>query len=385
MSRRMIQSLTLLLVCSLLSGCSAGRSIYSNFRSLEDMRLVETLGFDLDGSGITLSAAVGSGADAEPTVLRHRDFSILAAMERMQDYADKGQLFFAHTQYILLGRAAAENGVGALFDFVERDVHTRLESMLFLLEDGDAEALITDAGGESGITGTLASLEQEAQFRMSGHAFSLRETAVALSEYGAALICMLRTAALSDGGAPDAEGQTAVPAGYGVLKGGALVGTLDNAEAEITSLLLGETGSLRRGVPGDADSAVILSLEGVGAELSPTWNADGTPGAVTVRLSLRGAVAELSADLALPEAALLEAEAETALTAEVCGVLARMQDLNADFLQLGRALRCSGGERFAALGPDWLQALRFDVRVDVTLDRSYDLERPVGMEGEVGA
>lgn len=93
MSRRMIQSLTLLLVCSLLSGCSAGRSIYSNFRSLEDMRLVETLGFDLDGSGITLSAAVGSGADAEPTVLRHRDFSILAAMERMQDYADKGQLF----------------------------------------------------------------------------------------------------------------------------------------------------------------------------------------------------------------------------------------------------------------------------------------------------
>ncbi|MCD7852778.1 MAG: Ger(x)C family spore germination C-terminal domain-containing protein [Oscillospiraceae bacterium] len=381
MSRRMIQSLTLLLVCSLLSGCSAGRSIYSNFRSLEDMRLVETLGFDSDGSGITLSAAVGSGADAELTVLRHRDFSILAAMERMQDYADKGQLFFAHTQYILLGRAAAENGVGALFDFVERDVHTRLESMLFLLEDGDAEALITDAGGKSGITGTLASLEQEAQFRMSGHAFSLRETAVALSEYGAALICMLRTAALSDGGAPDAEGQTAVPAGYGVLKGGALVGTLDNAEAEITSLLLGETGSLRRGVPGDADSAVILSLEGVGAELSPTWNADGT---VTLRLSLRGAVAELSADLALPEVARLEAEAETALTAEVCSMLARMQDLNADFLQLGRALRCSGGERFAALGPDWLQALHFDVRVDVTLDRSYDLEWPVGMEGEVG-
>ena len=51
------------LALSLLAGCGGGRGVYSNYRRLEELQLVETLGVDAgEDGGVLLSASAGTGA-----------------------------------------------------------------------------------------------------------------------------------------------------------------------------------------------------------------------------------------------------------------------------------------------------------------------------------
>ena len=48
-----------LVLAALLTGCSGG-SIYSNYRELEQLMVIQTLGFDRTPDGVRLSASSGS-------------------------------------------------------------------------------------------------------------------------------------------------------------------------------------------------------------------------------------------------------------------------------------------------------------------------------------
>ena len=48
-----------LVLAALLTGCSGG-SIYSNYRELEQLMVIQTMGFDWAESGVRLSASSGS-------------------------------------------------------------------------------------------------------------------------------------------------------------------------------------------------------------------------------------------------------------------------------------------------------------------------------------
>ena len=51
------------LICAaclfLLSGCSGG-SIYTNYREVEQLMVIQTMGFDKDKNGVTLSVSTGN-------------------------------------------------------------------------------------------------------------------------------------------------------------------------------------------------------------------------------------------------------------------------------------------------------------------------------------
>ena len=362
-----------------LGGCAARGGIAAGYRAIEDLQLVRTLGADADGDAVVLSAAAGRVRDDAPVILRAGAGGLAAGLDALQAQTPRGSLFFAHTQYLVLGRRYAAGGIGEILDFVERDIHMRMGAALFVLRDGPAQALVCGAGDGWDVNDVLASVRTETNLHGDSHVFDVRETAVALSEYGAALICALRTADTEGTVFALPPGRAAVPDGYGILRGGVLVGFLDGAQARAASLMRGLLGTVTM----EAASGVALELSAPPPELRVLPGADGA-----LRLDVRVAPEAVlvspgaAQGTVMDEAALqaLTTALNSAIEAELQALFDRVRTENADFLALGRAARRCGVDP-AALPPDWLQTLDVRITVDTCLRHSYDLGERAGTDG----
>ena len=382
--KRRCAVISTIIIVSLLAGCSAG-GIFDSYSAIEDLQLVRTMAVDAAGPGraaVTVSSGRG-GEAGEPLVLGREGEGLLAAIESLRDFTPRGDLFFAHTQSIVLGEAYAAQGIGDLLDFAERDVQLRLGTDLFVLRGAEAGEFV--AGTEFDAGDVLDSVRRVLRERADSSVGNLRQTAVELSEYGAALVCALAPAEAEGSIFPDDGALTAVPAGYAVLRGGALAGYLSGGEAEAASLLTGRAVRFRRTVDAPGGGRVELLCEPEGLHLSVRWAEDGTPPLLTISVALSAVVAELDGaegNITDPEAlARFGAEAAERVQADIAALLARSQAMDADFLALGRTLRLDSGTRFAALGSGWLPALRWSVEVSCAVTHSYDMNNPVGTEG----
>ena len=116
------RTLALLLAAGMLcSGCSTG-AISSNYRAVEDLELIQTIGVDRAPEGVCLSAATGKACENEaPKRMTQSGVSMLAALDQLQDRTPSAGLFYAQTSYLLLGEeAAAAGGLTPLLDFIDR-------------------------------------------------------------------------------------------------------------------------------------------------------------------------------------------------------------------------------------------------------------------------
>lgn len=367
---------SIIIIVSLLAGC-AGGGIYANYSAIEDLQLVKTLAVDRAGAeGTALTVSTGSGAGKASLVVRGEGGGLLEAIDALRDRTPQGELFFDHTRFIVLGEDYAAAGIRALLDFTERDVQLRLGTELFVLRGAEAGPLVTAAAETDGGAGeALDSVKRAVSARADSSVQDLRRTAVALSEYGAALVCAIAPA--------DTEGGF-VPAGYAVLRDGALAGYLEGGEAEAASLLTDSAARfLRRASLPDGGGATLL-CEPEGVALAVEWRGDAPP-VLAAEVRLAAVVTEIEGDaqsVTDPAAlAALGAAAEAQVRRDIEAVLARSRDLGADFLALGGVLRRSDAARFAALGTGWLRELDYTVAVRCAVAHSYDLNDPVGTEG----
>lgn len=359
----------------LLSACGQHRGIYSNYRAVEELQLVLTLGIDADKAGLLLSAAAGRPRDGSaPTLLRRSAPSLPQGMAALQARTPRGQLYFAHTRYLLLGEAFAVQGVNGVIDFVERDIETRMGAALFVVRSGTAEALVTGSGEDWDVNDVLSTVKAETDKRGDSHVRDVRETAVALSEYGAALVCALRTTDTEGSVFGLPPGLAAVPDGFGILRGGALVGYLDGAEAQAASMMLGTLGTVSREIGDGSGGTVTVDLSCGAPTFTLYRAADGSPGCLEIRAAPTAVLAheDVPADPAAIASALNDA-----LREELTRTLARSRAENADFLALGRALRTHGIDP-SLLPADWLETLETRVLVETTVRHSYDLSGQAG-------
>ena len=356
-----------------LSGCGLGRGIYANYRPVEDLQPVLTLGLD---AGPVLSAAAAPTPGGSPTILRRAAASIPSGLDALQQRTPRGQLYFAHAQYIVLGQSFAAGGVDAVLDFIERDIHTRMGAQLFVVRGGTAEALITGSGADWNVGDVLATVAAETEKRGDSHVFDARETAVALSEYGGALVCALKTVDTAGSVYSPAPGRAAVPDGYGILRDGALIGFLDGTQAQAASLMCGVLGTVTREIS-LGGGTVTLELRCGAPEIGLS------DGVLFVRAAPSAVIAGADAAVPLSDADTSDALAaalNAALQAELTQVLARAQAENCDFLALQRALRRQGFDP-AALPADWLTSLPVRVEVRSEVRRSYDMTARAGTDG----
>ena len=103
------QTLALLLAAGLLcSGCASG-AISSNYRPVEDLMLIQTIGVDRAPEGVCLSASTGrAGENKPPQRMTQTGETVLAALDRLQDRTPNAELFYAQQSLEQFRKEAAE-------------------------------------------------------------------------------------------------------------------------------------------------------------------------------------------------------------------------------------------------------------------------------------
>lgn len=381
------RALALLLAAGMLcSGCSTG-AISSNYRPVEDLELIQTIGVDLAPEGVCLSAATGKAGESEaPQRMTQTGASMLSALDQLQDRTPSAELFYAQTSYLLLGEeAAAAGGLTPLLDFIARDPDMRLSAPLFIVRGGTAQQAVMETGDDkTDVTEALAALEKDIALGGTSHAFSCTDIARTLAGSGCAVVGAVECVRTpeEEGGKP-----ALAPAGYAIFRNGNYAGSIEPETARGASMLLGTAGHGNLAVTDGDGGTVMLKLDKCKTGFHPVWSDDGTLARVDVTLKLRASIAELRVPRRITARAYQE-ELNAALATLVAGwaedVIAVSQTLGADFLGVGQALAIGGGRKWAAIRDDWPAVWQtVPVRVTVTADvgRTFDLRDGIDTSG----
>lgn len=372
--KKFIAALCALSLMLTASGCSGG-SIYSNYRDIAELLVIQTLGFDLSDAGVRLSVSAegstGAGKDNEgktPVRLSVDAQSMTEAQDALQHYSGGLRLFFGHTAYIVLGENVLNTDTAQFFDCIERDAAFRLCIPVFAAS-GSASELVMGAGAdEHDATRLMRAVTENLRLRGDAHIFTAAEIVSALDSNGAALICAVK-AVPADTIDPDAaEGEMAiVPDGYTIINNNKAAGHIPMELARGVSLILNEAGSMPV-VVGNA----TLQIDRSSCELEPVFG-DGLEG-VAININISASLAEARGDFDPGE---LTREFEAEARSWVEDVLELQKSSACDFLHLGSALEIrhpqrlrGAAENFALISP----GLDFTVRVTADLDRSFHLD-----------
>lgn len=378
MKRKLAAVLCAAAVAVSAAGCSGG-SIYSNYRDIGQLLIIQTMGIDADDGAVTLSvsaegssgAGVGEeGASASPVRLSARAPSLTSAQDALQGYSDGRQLFFGHTSYIVLGESVLDSGVGEFFDCIERDAAFRLSIPVFAVAEGDAQTLVIGSGGsQHDATRLLRAVSENLRLQGSATVYTASQIISQLDRSGCALICALSGAPAPDADPDAQEGElAALPDGYVIIKDGSAAGRIPQELAGTVSIVKNETGSL----PIDIENTTV-QLDRTVCSAQPVFDGDRLTG-ININVELSAALAEAKGDFSPEEissalAKLVKERIEALLELET--------STGCDFMQLGGALELRHPERlrgltrgFAELMPE----LKFNVSVSARLDRSFHLD-----------
>ncbi|MGI6029566.1 MAG: Ger(x)C family spore germination C-terminal domain-containing protein [Candidatus Heteroscillospira sp.] len=372
---------TALLAAVLCIGCTGCTSIFSSYREVEQLHLIQTIGVDKRGDEVTLSISSSQGGSVSATTMAHPGKSIPDAMRRLQELSVHEDIFYAHTRYAVVGEDTAVSGLPELLDFICRSGQIRTDIGMFVLKGGTAEELITRSStADNSITDVLSSLDRAGRRDGSNYVFSCQEIIRALLEHGSALISAVQTKKTEGFIFSDAGELTAEPVGYGILKGEALCGYITGDSARGVNLLVNREGLGE--VVVNAGAPVSLNARSSKCSITPSWDGDRLD-AIRVECSLDCAVAEFSESVPHPSPEDYENAAQ-ALSQEAEGWLRSVLELqrlyDADFLGLCAAVRSHSPKKYANIEENWPEALRevkYVVQVNAEIERDYDLRTPL--------
>lgn len=372
MKRFLIIIICILFVVPLvhLSGCTQGK--FTDQRDIERLLPVQTMGFDREDSGISVTLSTSSILNnTSPIILTGLASSIETALTRLQDYSPKDDLYLDHVQYIILGEDMAADGILPVLDWVERSPFMRMDTLVFLVKGNAAETTISASGEMTDITQRLYSLEQESSAR-GQHIYTLLDIASGLADRGSAL-CFAVESVTSDGTVygtqSSSAGNALLPAGYGVLQDGKLIAYLSQEES-LGAMLFKQPPT---GTEIEIDGTILELLQGT-ASVAGRWSEDEQLIGLSVTAHVTAGILEQdlssSTDLdALNQAFTLAAEQW------LYAAVTRSQSLSCDFLALeDRVLseKPKMGNTLASAWTDVFSSLPVTVQVKTEILRGYD-------------
>lgn len=374
-------------LCLCLSGCVSAGTVYSNYRELEEMELILSLGFDAVREGVRLSVSGSSGEDkggegssqTQITRLATAGTSITTAMETIQDFATKEELFYAHTQYVLMGEDYAKTQLPMTLDYLQGTTGVRTSVPLFVVREDTAERLVTGCGERgSDITTVLNSTLLDSQRRGDGYPFSCNEVIAALNEHNAALLMALKVVP-TNSVEPNAEEDAVspLPDGYAILRDHTIVDYIPQADARGVNLIMNRPG-LGGVTVNDPDAGVVtVILTKCKVKLEPIWGGDGSVSGISGKIKAQVYLRELEHPLEVDQDAILELVSGQ-LEDWVEHVLQKMSDTEADFLGIGQKLRMRHPILWDRAPRTWeevLGELTFDIQAEATIARAGELQR----------
>ena len=377
-----------------LSGC---KTIYNNYKEIEQLLVVQTMGLDLQGSGVYLSLASAAGSNgSQPRRLSAAGESITTAMERIYNYSYEEQLFLSHVGQLIIGEKAAEAGIDDYLAYISRTPAMRLDMPMFVVRGGSAHDAVTQVGdGKRGISEVLETVEVSSRRRGDSGIYSAADVLRDSMRWGSALICALECSEASEtpegssGNSqspqpgeqnPDPQAQqssqpqdearlTAAANGFAVIREGKLCRYLTREQAIAVGLLRNKSGISDVQVRDRHGDLVVLEIDEGSSKVKPLWSAPGELKALDVQVQVQASVIEIGGNGELGSAEYtdhLTAQLEALISGYVKETLQASKDLKADFLGLASSVERSNGEYFRMLSQDFPELLpELELRVTV--------------------
>ena len=330
-------SLFLLSILLLFSTDCAKSSLFSNYRPIEQLKLVHVIGFDTHEEGLELSICGGEQGDEGQELVRLSctGKNISDCLGKLQNYSEQSELYYAHTRYVIVGEDYARQGLGDVMQYLESSQQLRSDIPLFIVKGGKAKDPVLKSGGkQEGIHDVLEAVIRDCDRQGMGFPFTCGDIGSFSAEYGSALACALTLSQTKDTD-PQAEDDEVTPiaAGYGVIDYGTLTAFLSKEASFGVNLLMGElgTGALTLTAEGQPVSLRFTKSENT---LIPTFGREGTMTKLTARLQLEAEPIESEQEHPIDHTK-LEDEVSRKVTEWVNELFLAMRTTKCDFLGLG--------------------------------------------------
>lgn len=411
--KRLIATTLILTLLPMLSGCA---SLYTNYREMEQLLVLQTMGLDSNAQGLTLSlaSAAEAGSGGSPTRLQVDGATIASALEAARNYSFEESLFFAHIASVLIGEGAARGGIEDCINYICQSPRLRMDMPVYIVRgDTAGEAVMSTGDDMTGIAEIMAGVREYCEKQSPDTLFSVIDIERDTLRYGAALA---RTLELADsiqdssqksstgsgdgsttggdgnqrsgggqsGGQSDGAGnKTVTAAGYAVLKDGRLCAYLDHDEALGVSFLLSSVGRNDVLVKDLNGADVTLEINSGGSKIKPVWDSAGQLRRIDVAAEVGALVLEMDGRGSIDKAEYadhLTAQLEALVSERISYVLRMSRQLNADFLGLAGEAERSAPEKYAAMDEEFsalFPTLELRVTVKGQIRHSNDLRETV--------
>ncbi len=352
------------------TGCSNSVSLSNDYRAIEELLLIHTIGFDVHPEGLECSVSGGEKENQGFMRLSAPGKTISDAYELLQNYSGKEELYYAHTRYVLVGEDYAKQGLENVMNYLESSPQLRSDLPMFVVQDGTAKDLLMKAGGtEHSIFEIMEAVVRECTLSGNGYPFTCGDIAVYSAEYGSALICALSINSTKEvNPSADDKDLTPVLSGYGILQNGKLVGYLPQDAAKGISLLIDElgTGEVTVTLEGKPMSLRITEAH---TTLSPSFGEAGTITDLTVQVSMKATLEEAEKKKEL-DMEMLSVAFGSEVKQWLDSILMAMSSTGTDFLGFGRQIAIRYPNQWENCPVDWLtriKSLPMHAQVDCTV------------------
>ena len=406
----------LIIICALpaLSGCG---SIYSNYREIQQLMVVQTMGIDREKGGVQVSmAAAAEASGGGPRRMSAQGSTITAAIDRAYKLSYEEEIFFSHVNHLLVGEAAAEEGLDAFLDYVSQSPTMRIDIPLYIVRGSTANQAVMEVGDSSkGISEVMQTVHESFASPSNSRVFTVADTINSLLRYGSALVCAVecvpssesvspgKSASAQGGGEQNAqqgeeqnpqqeEGQNAqdktqgetplmaVPAGYAVIRDGKLCKFIEPEEAAAVGLLTGSLPITDITVTDRNGKDASLELNQGSAEITPVWGGKGQLKGLNIQAQVSASVLETdnwqqgSSNEYINH---LTAQLESAVSQRLSSLLRTSMKLKADFLGLAGQVERKSPENYRLMSQrfsELLPGLELQITVSGQLSHTNDMK-----------
>ena len=352
--------LFLLVFCVMFStGCAKNVSLSSNYRSIENLKLIHTIGFDSHKDGLLLSVSGGEAENQGITRLSASGANISDALSVIQKYSGKEELYYAHTRYILVGEEYAKDGLGDIMQYLESSNQLRSDLPLFIIRDGSAKELMMHAGGETNSTfEILEAAVRDCTQRGDAYPFTCGDIASFSAEYGSSLACALKIVPTKEiNPQADEKELTPIVSGFGIIKDGKLIDYLSEDASKGVSLLINKLGNGEVTVTSNYQP-YSLKIRSVDTTLRPSFGEKGTMTNLTIEMDIQATVEEHEQGIPIDFEKLSASFSQT-VSQWIIEILQAMRKTQTDFLGLGPRIAITYPKQWENMPLTWENQLKF--------------------------
>lgn len=209
----------LIIISSLLSLSGCG-GIHTNYREIQQLMVVQTMGLDREEGSVRVSMAAAAEASGNgPRRMSATGGTVSTAIDRAYELSYEEEIFFSHVNHILIGEAAAEEDMDSFLDYLCQSPELRIDIPLYIVREGTAEQAVMEVGdGSRGISEVMQAVREIFATASNSQVFTVADTIRSLERYGSALICAIRCEPGSESFGPQTSGDSGSEGGQGEEK-----------------------------------------------------------------------------------------------------------------------------------------------------------------------